>query len=203
MTSRLRLLVPPHSLRWYAEGSHCTNPNDGDILLVRHLTDVATGISIGEKILSRTTQKELKGYTWLDHTAIIRRNLVGHSMVSEMGPRGWELRSLEEYRDRLYCVVDVEMEDVQRNALLKVDSACHGATYGWWQYVPIVLDGLTGAKLNATWGDTMICSTHVSYCLMAGGFFPAIQPESVIPAHLALWFGAKDPRCFTAQIRSA
>lgn len=176
-------------MRWYPEGQHCTNPTDGDVILVRHIGDVATGISIGESILSKTTQKELRDFTWLDHSAIIR-NVGGVWMVSEMGPRGWEIRKLEDYRDVLYCVVNVEMTDVQRNALLEVDSSCHGATYGWWQYLPIVVDGLTGAKLNATWGDTMICSTHVSYCLMAAGFFPSIQPESVIPSHLARWFGA-------------
>lgn len=179
-------------MRWYPEGQHCTDPTDGDVILVRHIGDIATGISIGEKILSRTTQKELQGYTWLDHAAIIRL-VKGVWMVSEFGPRGWELRRLEDYRDLRYCVVNFEMTIDQRATLLRYDDACHAATYGWWQYIPIFVDGLTGTKFNATWGDTMICSTHVTYCMMAAGFFPAIQPESVIPSHLARWFGAKDP----------
>lgn len=189
MTSRLRLIVPEHSLRWFKAGEHCEDPTDGDILLVRHLGNVATGISVGEWLLAHTTQPELKGYTWLDHSAIIRL-VKGEWMVSEFGPRGWEIRPLAHYRDRLYCVVHFEMTLDQRANVLRFDDACHDATYGWWQYVPIVLDGLTGLKFNATWGDTMICSTHVTYVMMAGGFFPAVQPESVTPAHLALWFDA-------------
>jgi hypothetical protein len=187
----LGLLVPPHSRRWFPEGVHCTNPVDGDVILVRHVGDVATGISVGERLLA-ISQRELRDYTWLDHTAIIRL-VDGKWMVSEFGPRGWEIRDLEDYVDRLYCVVHFDVSDEARANILDFDTSCHDSTYGWWQYLPIVVDGLTGLKFIGGWGDTMICSTHVTYCMMGAGFFPAIQPGSITPSHLALWFGAKDP----------
>jgi hypothetical protein len=186
-------------LRWFDEGQHCTDPVDGDIILVRHVGDLATGIAIGESVLAHTTQKELLGYTWLDHSAIIRL-IDGVWMVSEFGPRGWELRDLEDYADKMYCVVHVRMTAAQRDVVLDFDDSCHDATYGWIQYVPIVIDGLTGLKFIGGWGNTMICSTHVCYCYMGGGFFPAFQPQRVIPAHLALWFGASVPRETSATI---
>jgi hypothetical protein len=74
------------------------------------------------------------------------------------------------------------------------NQAMAGSEYGWLQYFDIALDAITHAHFTGTWGDTIICSTHVSLVLMGTGkFFPNCVPTAVIPAHFAYWFNIPTP----------
>lgn len=194
MSHALALRVPPHSVRWFKEGEHCADPRTGDLLLVDHLGPVARAITVGEWAL-QLTQKYLRDYTWCDHSAIISHGGEGgqQPIVSEMGPHGHEMRALETYRHRLYAVVNFDVDDDARAQAVANDVACRDVEYGYVQYLAMMLNGLTGARLSVSWGSSIICSTHATLCLMGLGLFPDRQPASVAPCHLAWWTGAQQP----------
>jgi hypothetical protein len=189
----LALTVPPHSVRWFEKGEHCADAVDGDLLLVRHHTLLADAISAGQEALL-LTQPDLEGFTWNDHCAIIR----GHdsslrTMVSEMGPRGYERRPLFDYQAELYAVVHFDVSTMQRETACLFDAACASVDYGWLEYLDLIVDGVTNAKFAGSWGDAIICSTHCALVLMGLGLFPDREPSNVIPAHFSLWTGARRP----------
>ncbi len=187
---RFRLIVPPHSVRWFPEGEHCSDAQPGDLFIVRHGTAFADAIAAGQRILSRTTERELRGYTWGDHVAFSRPSPDGVPTLSEMGPHGYERRPVADYVARLYAVVHFEVSDELRSLAVAYDDACSGVTYGWAEFLPLVLDGLTSAQFSGSWGDAIICSTHLAIVLAGLGLFPDRPATAVIPAHFALWTGA-------------
>jgi hypothetical protein len=202
--SQLTLWVAPHSRRWYPEGAHCTDALDADIILVRHVTHLATGISVGQSIIATLDERELEGFTWNDHVAFIRRarggerfyqgetrSTAGRLIVSEMGPRGHEYRPLEDYVDKLYCVVTFDVAEEIRLRVGGADDRCRHVRYGFLQYPPIALNGLTGAHVDLSYGSSMICSTEVTICALNLYVFPDRPPVAVLPAHWSLWTGAK------------
>ena len=185
------MLVPEHTIRWYGVGETCTDPVNGDIMLVKHKTLMGDAIAEAQKVLV-ITEPELKGYTWNNHSAFIRWQ-DSRPFVSEMGPKGYERRPLLGYEHELYCIINLQCAPAQRNQSLLSDQACEGLDYGWLEYLPFVLDGLTWAKFSASWGDAIICSTYVTLLAMAMGLFPDREPNGVAPCHLSLWFDAKPP----------
>lgn len=192
MTDTFRLIVPTHSLRWFPKGEHCHDAQPGDELIVRHHTVFADAIAIGQEAMA-LTQPELRGYTWPDHDAFVHGDVDGRTVVSEMGPRGYERRDLFDYVDKLYAVVHYDVSDELRANAVAFDNACSEIDYGWDEYVDDILDGLTHAKFSGSWGDNIICSTHLTLVTMALGFMPALNPNEVIPAHRAMWLGARQP----------
>ncbi len=188
---QLALYIPPCTVRWFPEGVHCADAVDGDLVLVKHPTIWADAISAGQHALV-LTHPQLEGYTWLDHSAIVR----GHdgdlrTMLSEMGPRGYERRTLFDYHASLYCVVHFECSAIQREAAMRNDQACADVDYGWLEFAADIIDGLTDTEFVGSWGDSIICSVHCTLVLMGLGLFPNLNPAKVLPANLANWTGAK------------
>ena len=166
------------------------NAVPGHEILVKHKTIFADAISVGQDTMV-LTHPELQGFTWLDHCAFVRPTSNGQTMVAEMGPRGYERRPLLDYVAEEYCVVHYEVSDEQRTAAVNFDNSCSSVDYGWLEYIGDILDGISGLKFVGSWGDNIICSTHLTMVTMALGFMPALMPNAVIPAHRALWLGAK------------
>jgi hypothetical protein len=190
----LALRNPTWTVRWYGYGEHCLDAQAGDVFLVDHGTSLGFFIKIGQWIISRTSQRWLKGYTWLDHVAAITVGGPG-AVVSEMGPRGYRDRELKEYIYHLYAVAHPNYSESEVAGVLANNDSCRGVPYGWIEYPALAINGLTGAKLDVSWGSSMICSFHTTMCQMGSGrFFPDKPPGSVMPTHWALWVGAKFPR---------
>jgi hypothetical protein len=193
MTNDLMTLnIPPFSIRWFEKGEHCHDAKDADLLLVDHGTWEDDAIKFGQEALT-FTEPELRGYCWCAHTAIVRGQVNGFTMVSEMRFGGFERRPLYDYRHHLYAVVHFEVSDERRLTAVANDEACEGLDYDWLQYPPLVLNGLTRSRLACTWGDSIICSTHCTMVLMGLSLFPDCPPAMVIPARMALWVDAKSP----------
>ena len=180
----------PTSVRWYPEGEHCDDPIAGDIILVNHGTSLAWAISSGQTLASHLWRRDLKGYTWLDHCGIIRGGVDGF-IVSEMGPRGHEFRSLAHYQDRLYAIANFAVGDLSRARVLASDTRLHGIEYGFIQYPSLVINGLTSAAIAASYGESMICSTHVAWCAKNEYFTLDRQDNAAIPADIAKIIGAR------------
>lgn len=189
MGDHFGLVIPPHTVRFYEKGEHCTDPKDGDVLLVDHGTIASTLIEDAEKIAT-FREPELRGFTWCGHSAIVRTTLGPAPMVSEMGFKGFERRGFEEYRKRLYAVVSFDVGDAQRRAAALFDDAMSHADYGWGEYPAIALDDATGLQLDASWSDHIICSTHVMMVGAALGFMGDRLAVRTEPMRIAMWVGA-------------
>lgn len=185
----MKLIIPPHTIEWYPAGVDCTNSVDGDLFLIDHGTWNDDIIKFGQEALT-FTEPELKGYTWCAHSAIRRGTVDGVAALSEMGWRGYERREVHKYRHHLYAKVHFEVSDELRAHAVMNDEACDELTYGWVEYPPIIVDGLTGATLACTWGDSLICSAHCTMVLMGLGLFPDRPPSMIVPARMAFWVGA-------------
>ena len=185
----MKLRVPPCTIQWYPPGYHCIDSVDGDIFLIDHGTLVDDVIRLGQEALT-ITEPELKGYTWCEHTATRRGYIDGEDALSEMGWKGYERRILANYAHRLYAKVHFEVDDVLRANAVANDVSCEGLEYGWEEYPPLVLDGLTGAQLACTFGDAIICSTKETLVMMGLGLMPDRLPSMVVPARIAYWVGA-------------
>jgi len=190
---RMILIVPPFTIKWFGPGEHCTDAVDADLLLIDHGTWEDRAIEYAQDALL-LTEPELKGYTWCAHNAIIRgKNAEDRTMVSGMGPGGYERRPLYDYKHHLYAVIHFEVnEDLRANAV-QYDEACVNLDYGWSQYLFIGVDDLTGVKLACSCGGAIICSTHATLVEMGLGLFPDRPPSLVVPARMALWCDAKVP----------
>jgi len=184
-----QLVVPPHVVRFFEAGEHCSDPRDTDMILVDHGTFASTLIEDAEKIVT-LREPELKGYTWCGHAGVVRTSDAPVPMVSEMGFKGYERRPLEEYRARLYAVVSFDIVPSQRLAAARFDDAMQGADYGWGEYPAIALDDTTGLSLGASWGDHVICSAHTMIVQGAAGFLGTRLPIRTEPMRIACWVGA-------------
>lgn len=178
------MVVPPHEVRFFEVGETIPDPMDGDIWLVKHPTLFADAIVLGQKVLE-LSMPELRGFTWCDHNAYCRGGL-----VSEMGPRGYERCSVLDYDAEVYAVARLDVDAAAISRANSFDEACGDVGYGWIEYLPIIIDGLTNSEFSGSWGDAIMCSTHVSMVAMAMGLFPTVPPSRVVPAQMAQWFGA-------------
>ncbi len=190
MSDSFRLVLPPHRVRFYPEGSECKDPWDGDLILVDHGTLASHIIEDAEKIAT-FREPQLRGYTWCGHVGVIRTTLGATKMVSEMGFRGYERRPLETYKARLYAVVNFQCGPEQRLAAAQYDDSMAGADYGWAEYPVIALDDATGLSLDASWGNHVICSAHAMIVASAMGFMGTRLPTRTEPMRVAMWVGAK------------
>jgi hypothetical protein len=188
----MELVLPPFTVTWFPSGEEIVGAVDADLLLVDHGDLIDDTIRVAQWALS-ITETELRGYTWCAHTAIVRGEIDGVQAVSEMGLRGHERRPLANYKHRLVALVHFDVSPDQRATAVAYDVACETLEYGYEQYPVFVLDDLTGAKLACSWGDALICSTQDTMVLMGLGLFPDRPPAMVVPARMALWFGAKYP----------
>jgi hypothetical protein len=184
--SGFKLHVPAVSLRWFEEGEHCSDANEGDLLLVDHGTVVSDVIRDGQYLLA-LDDETLKPFTWCTHSAYIR-NGGADAVVSEMGFKGYERRKLSDYRARFYCVASFKVDP---HLASFYDDCMQGVSYGWAEYLPILANAVTDGKFEGAWGDSVICSTHTTMVLMGLGLFPDRLPSGVVPAHQARWVGAE------------
>ena len=188
----MQLVVPPFSVRYFAEGENCNDSVDGDLYLIDHGTLADDAIKLAQEALC-LTEPELAGFTLCAHTAFRRGSIDGRDALSEMGFHGFERRTVYNYKHHNYAVVHFDVSDEKRSTSVTNDEACEGLSYGWAEYPFLALDDITGAKLACSWGDSIICSTHCTMDLMGLGLFPDRPPAMVVPARMALWFSATSP----------
>lgn len=183
------MIVPPYTVRFFEAGEHCDDASPGDWLLVNHGTFASLAIKEGQDLLV-ATQPELEGFTWCTHTGMLHSG-GPDAIISEMGFAGYERRGLIDYKARLYAIVHFAVSDEARATAVAFDDAMKGAKYGWTEYVPFMIDGITGGQFSGSWGDSVICSVHVVLASLGFGFFPAELPTRAVPARMAFWVQAK------------
>ena len=182
--------VPKHTIRWYQTNEECTDPVEGDLLLIRHTGLLPTLIRTGERVMA-LSDHGLEPYCWTNHAAIVTyRN--GVPMVSEMAGRGNQIVPISTYTHALYAVVNFNITAAQRNAVSAATARCEGIQYGWYQYPFLALDAFH-LHISGGSSERMICSTMATMVQMEGGLWPDRQPLGISPAHLARIVGAIPP----------
>lgn len=186
--SGFSLVLPSSTVTWSGTPLAAVT---GDMLLV-HRHDVASDvIDEGQKLIA-ITEPSLKPYVWATHVAYVREG-GSDPIISEMSFSGYRQRPLSEFATSTYALVHFDFSDEQRASTLINDNSLKGIDYGWTQYVPLIIDGITNAEFEGSWGSSLICSTHCTLVLMGGGVFPDRPPGLVVPARMASWVKAVKP----------
>jgi hypothetical protein len=93
--AHFKLVVPPHTVRFFEVGQHCDDAKSGDFFLVHHATIASDATELGQEI--EKFHDPIEGYTWCTHTAFARDKYT----LSEMGFRGYERRDILDYKHKL------------------------------------------------------------------------------------------------------
>lgn len=207
---RLIAWTAPHTTAFYGPGAYATDAKPGDLVLFKTKGFVGHAIRIGEGIISHTTDKHLKGYTWANHAALLREARAtdrldtgemakaGELIVSQMTPRqGHCYARYDGYPADLHCVIRPEMDDDDVEEVLHSDDCMAFLEYGFAQYLGLTVSALTGQKLGIQMGG-VICSTAVTMVTQNVALFPDAPSSLVTPAHLAYYFDARVPEGMTA-----
>ncbi len=186
--SDFSLVLPSYVVTWPTPEQPVLPATIGDIVLIHNKDLASDAIDQGQRILS-LTEPSLAPYVWATHCEYVRSTGTD-SVLSGMAFNGYELKRMSNYAGVPYAVVHFNFSDEQRASTRTNDDAMSGVSYGWAQYVPLILDGITDGKFEGSWGSSIICSTHVTLALMGGGVFPDVQPNFVVPARIASWVKA-------------
>jgi hypothetical protein len=178
------LVLPPFTVTW-PKVSSPTVVTTGDVLLVHHNDAASALIDEGQRILA-LTEPSLHPYIWATHSAYAR----SADTLSEMAFSGYRQVPVSSYDHFIRAVVHFDLTDEQRATTLRNDDAMNGVSYGWTQYIPLMIDGISGARFEGSWGSSVICSTHVTLVMMGAGLFPDCPPSLVVPARIASWVTA-------------
>jgi hypothetical protein len=164
------------------------DPHDGDIVLVQHSSLMSRAIKFGQWV-STIFHPDLRPFAWCSHSAFVAFGTDGFNL-SEMKAGGHQRRSLADYQAVRYCVVHMEATDDQRTAACLDDVACSNISYGWFEYLFLFIDALTGGAFFGGFGTMMFCSQHTTQLAIALGLWPDRSPAAVFPMHQAKWFNA-------------
>lgn len=190
---RFALRVPPFTRSWSLAGQPLNVTDEADLILVRHNSLWASLIAHAQ-MLGEIAHPEWRGYTWANHVGVSRRMPDGTMAVSEMGPRGYERRSVAEYVERDACVLHFDVSDELRANAVANDEAMSGIDYGWLSFLPDALAVFSHEDLAVTAQNHIVCSAHGTLVMMGLGLFPALVPTAVIPVHLTMWTDSRLPR---------
>jgi uncharacterized protein YycO len=175
--------APPSTHRWFPAGEHCTDAMPGDLVLVRGGGYVDGVIRLGERLPAAGQ------YAFVNHAAIT----LADDQLSEQEAKGNKVVPLAKYQAVDYVVVQFQIGNEQRSAVVDLAKACSRDQYGWPSIVGITFDIITGARLSIGVGSRMICSTMAAYCLVAGGLRPDKDLDAVLPSDLMRWCKVAPP----------
>ena len=188
-----RFIAPHATWRIFAEGEHCTDAKEGDLLLVAHTGLLPFLIRLGQRI-SFWRQRSLgrkqfaKEFCAFNHAAVIVSGGVDAELV-EMAARGGQAVKLSTYSARRYAVISVEATPAERMNAVRMANWCRNAEYGWWSIVGICVEILTPISLAIGSKNRLICSAATSLSARCLGLVPdKADASGVMPADLARYF---------------
>jgi hypothetical protein len=186
-----RAAVVPHAtVRYYGSSDHCSDPQLGDLILVRHDSLPAKVIRFGESL---RLHGEDKVFARVNH-AMTCVETGATPKVQEMVGKGGVVTDLLTYVDLAYAVVSVTGATDDRRALA-VENAMFfvGVEYGWPSIFGDSIYLLSGIPIGLTIGESVVCSADACSAQRALGLIPSKSDISVLPSDLAQWFDVRLP----------
>lgn len=183
-------VVPRVTVRYYGPGEHCTDPQLGDLFLVRHDSLPSKVIRFGESLRLHDGDKV---YARVNHSMTCIETGPAPK-VQEMVGKGGVITDLLTYVDLAYAVVHVEdATDEQRT--LAVENALWfvNIEYGWPSVAGDSIYLLTGLPIGLTIGQSVVCSADACSAQRALGLIPSKSDIAVLPSDLAQWYDVRLP----------
>lgn len=157
-----------------------SKPNPGDILLCHRRGFVSACIRLGEAL-------RLKGGDHWSHVAVC----VSETEIVEALTKGVVKNPISVYQDIEYIVVHTGLTGDDAKQAVAFAESCIGQKYGWMIYPGIAMRFLTPGK--GMWfgmNGTEICSGLAGQALVRGWANFPINPASLTPADLAIYYEA-------------
>lgn len=183
-------VVPPCTIRYYGPGETCTDPDIGDLILVRTDDIFAKVIQFGEGLRLRG---EDKVFARVNHAMTVVAN-TPIPRVQQMIGGGGVVTDLSGYLHLVYAVVNVSGATTsQRFAAAEAALWYVGIGYGWPSVASDSIYLLTGLPVVLTVGQSVVCSAAAAAAQRCLGLVPNKADLAVLPSDLAKWCQVRLP----------
>ena len=168
--------------KYYPMGEEVTEYNPGDFIIVETDGFPAKTIRFGQWLRYHGKRKF---YSRWNHAALI---VSKDGDLIEARPTDVSRGHISEYtKDPVYVVSTNFNEQSQEQAIAAAESYLNDG-YGWLTILSIMLELITGIKLQLSYNRSVICSGLVGMSLWAGGVIFDSNPLQLMPADLAATF---------------
>jgi hypothetical protein len=164
-------------------GETISDPRPGDIILVRHKDWLGWLIRCFERMRFRTPED--RPYTYWSHAALVVSH-AGH--LVEVNPRGVVLSHVEQYCDRDYHYVWLDLPHAGRRAAVQLARSCLRQKYSLRNF--LLLAATIGLGVRVRMPDSGHgCVSLIVRALQQAGIRFDRKPTDMTPADLAKRFG--------------
>jgi len=170
------------NFKYYPVGQAVIDFSPGDFIIVETSGFAAKTIRFGQWLRYHGKKKPFAKW---NHAAII---IDDKGSLIEARPTGVSYGHISEYlNDKVYVVKTNFNEQSAEQAIAAAKSYVNDG-YGWFTILSIMIELVTGIKLQLSYNRSVVCSGLVAMCLWAGGVIFDANPLQMMPADLAATF---------------
>jgi len=163
-------------------GVKATNFQPGDFILVETGGIAAKTIRLGQLI---RYHGRMKPFAKWNHAAIITD--VDGTLI-EARPTDVTRANISEYTNFSVYVVHTNLDEQSQKQTIAAAESFLNDKYGWITILSIMVQLLTGIKVQISFGNSIICSALVAQSLWAAGVIFSDNTYQMMPADLAAAF---------------
>jgi hypothetical protein len=167
-------------------GVTISRPRPGDIILVRRVGWLERSILAFARMWARGTKDRASAH-W-SHVALV---VSWHGHLVEARHNGIVLSAVENYRDRDYHYVRIELPDADRAEVARYAVSCLRRTHSRWSFALAALAKLGGGRSRVAKRSRQECAALVVRALQRAGMTFEHPPADMSVADLARRFGVR------------
>ena len=168
--------------KYYPIGETATNFKPGDFFLVETKGAAAKIIRFGQWL---RYHGKMKPFSHWNHTGII---INSNGDTIEAKPTNVSQGNIKDYVDCPVYIISTKLNNQSAQQVEAAAKSFLNDKYGWLTIGSIVLQLLTGIKVQLSFANSVVCSGLVAQSLWAGGVIFNENPFQMMPADLAAAF---------------
>jgi|AmaraimetFIIA100_FD_contig_121_149895_length_3302_multi_5_in_0_out_0_4 hypothetical protein len=166
-----------------APGQDIADPRPGDVILIRGRGLVGRAIRAVQRV--RHPMREDHPFAYWSHAALF----VTPWHLIEVIPAGVIARKIEDYRDREYHYIHLDLSETQRSKAVAFAFSCLGQKYGASSFLLLAVSVLLGDRFKVPDRGQAGCVALIARALGCAGITFEYGPSDMTPADLAKRFG--------------
>jgi len=168
--------------KYYPVGEAAIDYKPGDFFLVETKGAAAKVIRFGQWL---RYHGKMKPFSHWNHTGVI---INSNGDTIEAKPTNVSQGNIQDYIDCTLYIVSTNLNNQSAQQVEASAKSFLNDKYGWLTIGSIVLQLLTGVKVQLSFSKSVICSGLVAQSLWAGGIIFSDNPFQMMPADLAAAF---------------
>lgn len=166
-----------------ASGKNIAAPRPGDVILIRGRGWLGWIIRMVQRV--RYRREKDHPFAYWSHAALI----VTPWHLIEVIPAGVIARKIEDYRDREYHYIHLDLSETQRSKAVAFAFSCLGQKYGASSFLLLAVSVLLGDRFKVPDRGQAGCVALIARALGCAGITFEYGPSDMTPADLAKRFG--------------